>query len=67
MDEQRKAPQQEEGFREALKDVVAVVEKLAPYCQSFDDLVSMVKLAVENDGQLRLLMKTLHPNQQPKR
>lgn len=46
----------EESFRESLKDVVTIAEKLTPYCQTIDDLVSMANLALENDGQLRLIM-----------
>lgn len=45
-----------DSFRESLKDVVTIAEKLAPYCQTIDDLVSMANLALENDGQLKLLM-----------
>lgn len=49
----------EQSFRESLKDVVAVVQKLAPHCNGFDDLIGMVELAINNDGQLHLLMNTV--------
>ena len=45
------------SFRESLKDLIVIVEKLAPYCQNIEDLVGMAQLALDNDGQLRLLMK----------
>lgn len=47
----------EQSFRESLKDVTAVVQKLAPHCPSFDDLLGMMELALTNDGMLNVLMK----------
>lgn len=46
----------EAGFRDSLKDLLVIVPKLIPFCGNINDLVSMVQLALENDGQLRLLM-----------
>lgn len=46
----------EESFREALKDVVDVAEKLSSFCPSTADLVEMCQLALSNDGQLKLLI-----------
>lgn len=48
---------QEEQFRSALQDVVAIGEKLSPYCKSVEELTGMVELALLNDAQLRLLME----------
>ena len=59
MNEQKKQPSDEEvqdNFRDALKDVLTIVEKLSPHCHTLDDLISVAKLAVEDDSQLRLLM-----------
>lgn len=49
----------EESFRSSLEDVIAISEKLYPYCNSVQDLVGIAKLALENDGQLRLLMSSV--------
>ena len=49
------------SFRESLADAVAIVEKLVPVCGSVDDLVEMMKFALQNDGQLRLLLKEISP------
>lgn len=56
-----------ESFRESLEDVVAIVEGLAPFCVSTRELLEMVKLAVENDGQLRLLRQAVAGPEQVKR
>lgn len=47
----------EDAFRENLKDVIAIAEKLAPLCRTVEEMVGMAALALENDGQLRLLMR----------
>lgn len=49
----------EEGFREALEDAVSVIKKLAPVCGTFDEMTGVCELALTNDAQLRLLMKTV--------
>ena len=46
----------EEKFREALGDVMVIVKRLAPHCQRVDELIGVLQHAMENDGQLRLLM-----------
>ena len=46
-----------DSFKKSLDDVAVVIEKLAPHCQSFDEMVGMLKLAEENGGQLRLLYR----------
>lgn len=48
-----------ESFRESLKDVIPVIEKLAPHCTGFDDLLGMVNLALENTAQARILLKII--------
>lgn len=56
----RKATTEEvDQFRSSLEDIVAIAEKLAPYCKTADELIGMSKLAIENDGQLRLLLATM--------
>lgn len=46
----------EDSFRESLKDLVTITQKLNHYCESTSDLTAMVNLALDNDSQLRLLM-----------
>ena len=46
----------EEGFRESLKDFVTVSKALSPICHSTDELIQIVELALENDGQLKIIM-----------
>lgn len=59
----RKPTQQEveDSFRGALKDVAAIVAALAPVCKTLDDLLGMIKLAEDNDAQLRLLLREVRP------
>jgi hypothetical protein len=45
------------SFRDSLQDLIVIVEKLSPYCQNIEDLVGMAQLALENDAQVRVLMK----------
>ena len=52
-----KRTEEEEGFRSALEDVVAIIQRLAPICKSINDMLGMVELALKNDSQCRLLFK----------
>lgn len=45
----------EDLLRESLRDLIVVLEKLNDVCESCSDLKGMLELAVENEGQLRLL------------
>lgn len=45
-----------DGFRKSLEDVRDVTIALGPYCSTPDELLSMVELGIQNDGQLRLLL-----------
>ncbi len=47
----------EDSFRSSLEDVLTITEKLAFLCQNMDELNGMLKLALDNDAQLRLLMQ----------
>ncbi len=51
------------SFRSSLEDSIAVIRKLSPHCTSVDDLVGVLNLALENDGQLTLLMREVFPVQ----
>lgn len=49
----------EEGFKSVISDVIPIIQKLAPLCSNYDELVGMLSLALENQAQLRLLMKVI--------
>lgn len=53
----KKQPQPDpiDQFRDCLTDMVVVAEKLLPVCESTADLLGVMKLAVSNDGQLKML------------
>jgi len=56
--EKRVSPEEElELFRKALEDVEAIASRLAPVCDSVQELVELVSLAKGNAAQLRLLHK----------
>ncbi len=54
---------EEEAFREHLDDACLVIQRLAPLCQTFDEMIGMIRHATGTDGQpgndaqLRLLLK----------
>lgn len=52
-----KATEAEASFREALEDVITVAEGLKRHCDKLDDLIGMARLALENDGMLRILIE----------
>lgn len=51
-----------QSFRSSLEDVITIAEKLTPLCETVSDLVGMVRLATENDGQLKLLYELVMRN-----
>jgi ABC-type uncharacterized transport system substrate-binding protein len=48
--------EQKDRLREALEDVVRLCILLSPYCETVDELAGMTKLALENDGQLNIIL-----------
>lgn len=46
----------EEEFKDDLLDVITIAEKLAPFCSTVEELIGMAKHALENDGQLRMIL-----------
>ena len=46
----------ETRFRDALKDVLETVRKLAPYFNTVDDLADALEMALVSDGQLRMIL-----------
>lgn len=57
------ASSKEEVFVEALQEVLTIAEKLGNYCETVEELKGMVRLAIENGAQLRLLLSIV--SQQP--
>lgn len=49
----------EDDFRESLADVAVIVQKLGPLCNSWEEMVAMLKLGTENPAQLKLIMKVV--------
>lgn len=47
----------EASFRQEIDDIVAVIEGLAPLYSDIHEMIDSLKLAKDNDGQLRLIMK----------
>lgn len=48
-----------EAFRDGLTDVIAVIDKLSPFCGSIDEMRGIVELALSNDAQTRILFSTM--------
>ena len=58
--EKRQEPTAEEvaaSFRRSLEGVIDIMKALAPVAVASAEMIDMVALAMENDGQLRLLMR----------
>lgn len=49
------------AFRSSLEDSIAILRRLSPKCDSVADLVGMLELAVQNNGQLTMLMEEISP------
>lgn len=56
----------EDNFRDTLKDVDFMIQKLAPFCGSFEEMLGMIRLSFSNDAQLKLLMATVKAQQSNK-
>lgn len=56
MNNENKNLQAEDAFRSSLQDVLAITQKLSSFCSSVEELADMVALALENQGQLKMLM-----------
>jgi hypothetical protein len=52
----------ENAFRSSLEDCVPILERLGPLAASHDELIGMLKLGIENEAQLRLLLNYMTPN-----
>ena len=49
----------EASFHSSIQDVMVIAQKLLPHCRTVEELIGMVGLALENEGQLRLLMSVV--------
>ena len=54
-----KPPDVEEQFRSSIEDVIVVLERLAPTCDTPEEMISLLKLGLENKAQLRLLLSRI--------
>ena len=61
MAEKKEEPSFEDRLRETIRETVVVLDKLAPVCRDVAELRGMLVLALENDGQLSLLVDKLSP------
>ncbi len=59
MEPRATATQIEEDTRKALDNLAELAELLLPYCKEVEDLIGMAKLAMVNDGQLRLVISLI--------
>ena len=58
----------EQVFQRGIDAARVLIEKLKPYCQTFDELIAMLEHAMKNDGQFRLLFSlVVGQTQQSKR
>lgn len=46
----------EQAFRSGLEDAITICKTLAAHCQTVEELIGMLELAVVNDAQMRLLI-----------
>lgn len=53
----------EQSFRDDLESVIAVVNGLKKVCSSLEELQDMLTLALQNDGQLKLLIAAVSQSQ----
>ena len=50
-------PSAEDRLQSSLKDVLVIAEKMSPYCTTVEELIGIVRLAIENPGQLRIILE----------
>lgn len=67
MAEQKRLTPEEElnSFRENLIDVLPLLEGLQPHCTTIQDAIGMCQLAIDNEGQAKLLV-AMFKNQKAK-
>lgn len=50
---------QADKFRSVLEECADILDRLEPYCRTIKDVSGMLRLALENDGQLTLLYQEM--------
>lgn len=50
----------EKGFRSSIEDFLVVTHLLLPLCSSPEEMLTIGELALENDAQLRILIKLVN-------
>ena len=53
----------EDQFRSSLSDVEAILEGIAPFCDSLEEVFEILALARTNNGQLRMMMEAVKKRQ----
>jgi len=48
-----------DGFKESLKDLAVILEKLVPHCETMDELIASIKHGLESDVHLSLIMSVV--------
>lgn len=53
-----------DNFRSELKNAITIIEKLAPFCKTYSEMVELCNLAVTNEAQAKLVLDliTKKPN-----
>ena len=59
MPPQPKQEELENGFKNVIEDTIPLIQSLAPLCESSDEMISLLSLALENQAQLRLIMRAV--------
>lgn len=54
-----------EDFRSSIEDLVTIADKLSGFCNSVEELVGLLNLALTNDAQLKIIIQAI--SQQVKR
>jgi hypothetical protein len=54
---------QEEEFRNGLEGLIEIAERLSSHVKSVEDMVEIIKLALTNGSQLKILMAMTLPQQ----
>lgn len=55
----------EDAFRDNLKDLLVVAQRLSSLVRNVEDLVGIITLALDNDGQLQMIMSLVTAPQTP--
>lgn len=51
----------QQQFRSSLEDALGTAEKLSAHCSSIEEMCDVIRLALTNDAQLRILGTVIFP------